>query len=65
MAETVAAKAVRMTRYADYVQRCNEHGITPVSFRLFVETDDEYECEWEVANYEYDHEGDTNERAKE
>ena len=46
----------RTKRYANYVQRCKEHGIRPTSFRVFVETDDEYEREWEIANYEYERE---------
>lgn len=42
-------------RYADYVQRCKERGVDPVSFRVWAKADDEYEREWEIANYEYEH----------
>jgi hypothetical protein len=61
MTERVIEQANRTKRYADYVQRCREQGLTPTSFRVFAETDDEYDREWEIANYEYDHDGDTNE----
>jgi hypothetical protein len=46
----------RTKRYADYVQRCRAEGIASVSFRVFAETDDEYEREWEIASYEYERE---------
>ena len=52
----IIADGKRTKRYADYVQRCREHGISPVSFRVFAEADDEYELEWEIANYEYEYE---------
>jgi hypothetical protein len=51
----VIAEGKRTKAYADYVQRCKERGITPTSFRTFAETTDEYDREWEIANYRYEH----------
>ena len=52
----IFAEGKRTKAYADYVQRCKERGLKPMSFRAFAEADDEYEREWEVANYEYERE---------
>jgi len=48
------AEGKRTTAYADYVQRCKSEGMSPTSFRVCAETMDEYDREWEIANYEYE-----------
>jgi hypothetical protein len=49
----VIAEGKRTKRYAAYVQRCRELGFSPASFRVFTETADEYDREWDIANYQY------------
>ena len=54
--DRIIAEGQRTKRYADYVQRCSRNRIEPVSFRVFAETEDEYDREWEIANHEYERE---------
>lgn len=45
----------RAAEYARYCQLARQRGVEPSSFRKYCEAMDEYEREWDVANYEYDH----------
>jgi len=50
-------KQSRADRYAAYCRLCYQNGMSPLTFRRWAESDDEYEREWEVASYEYEHAG--------
>lgn len=45
----------RQAEYENYKLLCEKHGFAVTDFRSFCKLMDEYECEWEVGNYEYEH----------
>lgn len=45
----------RSEEYKQYCEMARKRGLNPGTFRDFVKAMNEYDDEWEIANYEWEH----------